>query len=164
MERFNGVNKRIITLIKQRIDKGQKEYNREVPIQRERGLTNLEEAIDEVLDLTVYLTAYLLELEQDKQNKPFKVEVHDMQYILQGLHNLHSNAYEENSLTTANEIYTLITALKSGSKWGHEEDKRIGQTDNPINEIHDVSPHDPGDENDNVRNGPTKCIQGSNCD
>ena len=50
MERFNGVNKQIITLIKERLDKGQTEYNREVPIRRERGNTNLEEAIDDVLD------------------------------------------------------------------------------------------------------------------
>jgi len=161
---MDGVNKKIITLIKERLDKGQEEYKREVPIQRERGLTNLEEAIDEVLDLTVYLTAYLLELEQDKQNKPFKVEVQEMKYILEGLHNLHANAYEENSLVTANEIHSLISALKEGSKWGHEEDKRIGQTDNPINKIHDIGPHDPGDENDSPLVPPTKCIPGSNCD
>ena len=164
MERFNGVNKQIITLIKERLDKGQTEYNREVPIRRERGNTNLEEAIDEVLDLVVYLTAYLLELKEDACNPPHKVEVHSMHYILQGLHNLHANAYEENSLGTANEIYELIQALKKGAKWDHEDDKRIRQTDNPINKMHFVSPHDPGDEDDSVRNGPTKCITGSNCD
>ena len=58
------VNDKIINLIKKRLDKGQKEYNMQVPIRRERGLTNLQEAIDEVLDTVVYLTAYLLELEE----------------------------------------------------------------------------------------------------
>jgi len=164
MERFNGVNKKIINLIKERLDKGQQEYNREVPIRRERGLTNLEEGIDEALDLIVYLTAYLLEMEADKEDKPFKVEVHQMKYILQGLHELHSKAYEENALSTANEIHQLITALKAGAKWCHEDDKNIGQTDNPINKFHDVSPHDPGDENDNPLAAQSKCIPGSNCD
>ena len=43
-------------------------------------------------------------------------------------------------------------------KWGHEDDMRIGKTDNPY-EIKDHSPHDPGDEQPY-----TKCIEGSNCD
>ena len=74
---------------------------------------------------------------------------------------LHSEAYRENSMATCNEIMELIEALKKGSNWCHEDDKRIGQTDNPINKMHDVSPHDPGDENDSPY---TKCIPGSNCD
>ena len=164
MERFNGVNKKIINLIKERLDKGQQEYNREVPIRRERGLTNLEEGIDEALDLIVYLTAYLLEMEADKEDKPFKVEVHQMKYILQGLHELHRKAYEENALSTANEIHQLITALKAGANSCHEDDNNIAQTDNPINKFHDVSPHDPGDENDNPLAAQSKCIPGSNCD
>ena len=159
------VNDKIIDLIKKRLDKGQKEYNMQVPIRRERGLTNLQEAIDEVLDTVVYLTAYLLELEADAQEKkPVRIEPNKMQIILRALHEAHSEAYRENAMHSANEIMELIDVLKKGSKWDHEDDKRIGQTDNPINKIHDVSPHDPGDENDNPLALQSKCIPGSNCD
>jgi len=159
-----SVNAKIIELIQARLDKGQQEYKREVPIRRERGLTNLQESIDEVLDTVVYLTAYLLELEADAVKPPVRVEPQQIKLILKGLHEIHSEAYRENSMESANEIMELIDVLKEGSKWCHEDDKRIGQTDNPINKVHDVSPHDPGDENDSPLTAPTKCIPGSNCD
>tara|TARA_R100000152_G_scaffold3934_1_gene1376 strand:- start:4006 stop:4491 length:486 start_codon:yes stop_codon:yes gene_type:complete len=160
-----SVNEKIIDMIQARLDKGQEEYKREVPIRRERGLTNLQEAIDEVLDTVVYLTAYLLEIEEDqKEKKPVTIGPNKMSLILRGLHEIHSEAYRENSMASANEIMELIDVLKKGSKWCHEDDKRIGQTDNPINKIHDVSPHDPGDENDNPLAAQSKCIPGSNCD
>ena len=150
-----GVNDEILDLIKKRLDKGWEEYNREVPIRRERGLSNIEEAVDEVLDLTVYLTAYTLEMKADRESKkPATMSVQDMSYILRGLHRLHSAAWQENEQVSANEIHDLISRLKKGSNWGHEDDKRIGQTDNPINK----------EMNTEDVTGPTKCIPGSNCD
>lgn len=150
-----GINDQIVNLIKERLDKGWVEYKREVPIRRERGLSNIEEAVDEVLDLVVYLTAYTLEMKADREDKkPATMSVMDMSLILRGLHRLHSAAWEENQQNQANDVHDLIQRLKKGSKWDHEDDKRIGQTDNPINkEMHteDVT-------------GPTKCIPGSNCD
>ena len=107
----------------------------------------------------------ILELEADAQaKKPVTIGPNKMQIILRALHEAHSEAYRENAMHSANEIMELIDVLKKGSKWDHEDDKRIGQTDNPINKIHDVSPHDPGDENDNPLAAQSKCIPGSNCD
>ena len=40
-----GINDQIVNLIKERLDKGWVEYKREVPIRRERGLSNIEEAV-----------------------------------------------------------------------------------------------------------------------
>ena len=157
-----GINNQIIELIKQRLDKGWEEYGREVPIRRERNLSNIDEAVDEILDLTVYLTAYILELKADKEeakanvdyNGKMTVQPFDLSTIFKGLHMLHSAAWEENQQSEANQILDLITKMKRNCNWDYEDDKRIGQSENPINiamNAEDI-------------NGPTKCIPGSNCD
>jgi hypothetical protein len=131
-----AVNNKIIDLIKGRLDKGQAEYNREVPIRRERGKTNIQESIEEILDLVVYLTAYLLELEEDSKVKSpsiLKCETKDIRTILQALHMYHSEAYHENEQGTANKILELINNIKKTAGWNNEDDKNIGQIDNPIN-------------------------------
>jgi hypothetical protein len=149
------VNDKIVKLIKARLEKGHEEYKRDVPIRRERNLSNIDEAVDEVLDLVVYLTAYTLELQADREEKATKsMSIMDIHLLLKGLHMLHSEAWKENAQSSANEIYQLINRIKEGCKWGHEDDKLLGQTDNPINKemtTEDVT-------------GPTKCITGSNCD
>lgn len=157
-------NDKVLELFKSRLELGQYKYKQDIPLNGEGGRDNLKESLDEVLDLSVYITASILEQLNKRKSKSYTVDVHNMQYILKGLHMLHSEAYRENSMATCNEIMELIEALKKGSNWCHEDDKRIGQTDNPINKMHDVSPHDPGDENDNPLTAPTKCIPGSNCD
>ena len=154
-------NDKVLELFKSRLELGQNKYNQDIPIRGEGGRDNLKESLDEVLDLSVYITATILEQLNKRKSKSYTVDTHSMQYILKGLHMLHSECYRENSMATCNEVMELITALKKGSNWCHEDDKRIGQTDNPINKMHDVSPHDPGDENDSPY---TKCIPGSNCD
>tara|TARA_E500000305_G_C4023565_1_gene240391 strand:- start:1229 stop:1705 length:477 start_codon:yes stop_codon:yes gene_type:complete len=153
-------NDKVLELLKSRLEIGQTRYNQDIPLNGEQGRDNLKESLDEVLDLSIYITASIIEL-NNKKSKPLTIDVHSMQYILRGLHRLHEEAYAENSIVTCNELMELINALKKGSKWCHEDDKGIGQTDNPINKMHDVSPHDPGDENDEPY---TKCIPGSNCD
>jgi len=156
-------NDKVLQLLKSRLELGKRKYEIDIPLNGEKGRDNLKESLEEVLDLSIYITAVILEL-NSKAKRSHTVDPHNMQYILRGLHMLHSESYRENSMATCNEIMELITALKKGSNWCHEDDKRIGQTDNPINKMHDVSPHDPGDENDNPLSTPTKCIPGSNCD
>ena len=158
-------NEKVLELLRSRLELGKRKYEVDIPLNGEGGRNNLKESLDEVLDLSIYITATILELNNKaKVKKSYTLTPHGMQYILRGLHKLHEDAYAENSMATCNEIMELINALKAGSNWCHEDDKRIGQTDNPINKIHDVSPHDPGDENDNPLTAPSKCIPGSNCD
>lgn len=155
-----GVNNKIINLIKKRLDKGQEEYNREVPIRRERGLSNIDEALDEILDLVVYLTAYILELKEDKEEKaPLKIEEEEIRTLLIALHSNHEEAWRDNNQIHAGKVWKLIETIKKASKWTYEDDKFIGQTDTEY-----IQHHDPGDEDPSVRNGPTKCVQGSECD
>lgn len=154
-------NDKVLELLKSRLELGKTKYETNIPLNGEGGRDNLKESLDEVLDLSIYITATILEQLNKRKSKSYTVQPNSMQYIIRGLHMLHSEAYRENSMSTCNDIMELITALKKGSNWCHEDDKRIGQLDNPINKMHDVSPHDPGDENDSPY---SKCIPGSNCD
>ena len=54
-------NDQIITLIKQRMEKGRKEYGH--GIVQNSGYDWLKEALEEALDLSVYLSAKLIELQ-----------------------------------------------------------------------------------------------------
>ena len=154
-------NEKVLELLRSRLELGKRKYEVDIPLNGEGGRNNLKESLDEVLDLSIYITATILEQLNKRKSKSYTVQPNSMQYIIRGLHMLHSEAYRENSMSTCNDIMELITALKKGSNWCHEDDKRIGQLDNPINKMHDVSPHDPGDENDSPY---SKCIPGSNCD
>ena len=150
-------NTKVVDLIKGRLDMGQKKYGGSIPIRGEGGRDNLKESIEEILDLAVYLGATLLELEEErkqalKNNKRnlFNINVNDIQTILKGLHRQQEEAYMENQLQESQNIMTLINGIKESAKWNHEDDKRIGQTDNPMHQV-DKEPF-------------TKCIDGSNCD
>jgi len=111
-----GTNEQIIDLIKQRLAKGQDEYGMEVPIQRERGLSNIEEAIDEILDLVVYLTAYLLEIKQDKVLKRIDVDKEEQHYIRMGLEKLREVYYNDNSWEEMHKVIELSNKLDITSK------------------------------------------------
>tara|TARA_R100001082_G_scaffold16994_1_gene8567 strand:+ start:1579 stop:1965 length:387 start_codon:yes stop_codon:yes gene_type:complete len=64
--RVKGYNKEIIKLIKHRLDKGKSEYGGEINIHDGRDWTR--EALEEALDLAVYISANLLQLKIDNTN------------------------------------------------------------------------------------------------
>jgi phage terminase large subunit GpA-like protein len=64
--RVKGYNKEIIKLIKYRLDKGKSEYGGEINIHDGRDWTR--EALEEALDLAVYISANLLQLKIDNTN------------------------------------------------------------------------------------------------
>ena len=59
-------NDKILKLIQQRLESGAKKYGEQVPIDGSRD--NLKEAIDELLDLCIYLSAVALELHEKYRN------------------------------------------------------------------------------------------------
>lgn len=61
-------NQRVLELVKERLELGQKRYGQDIPLAGEGGRDNLKESIEEALDLVVYLTATLLEI-YDKEKK-----------------------------------------------------------------------------------------------
>ncbi len=62
-------NTKVLSMINKRMEIGQKKYKGTIPIKGEGGRDNLKEAIEEVLDLSVYLSATLLELMEIRDEK-----------------------------------------------------------------------------------------------
>jgi hypothetical protein len=62
-------NDLIINLIQKRLDKGKEMYHQNIPIMPKDDLTrdNFYEAVEEALDLSVYLSAYMLRLMEEKE-------------------------------------------------------------------------------------------------
>ena len=58
-----GNNKEIVALIENRLEKGKREYNQEVDVFDGRDWTK--EALEELLDACVYITAEILSLYYD---------------------------------------------------------------------------------------------------
>jgi hypothetical protein len=67
-------NDLIIDLIKKRLDIGAEQYHQNVPIMPRDDITrdNFYEAVEEALDLSVYLSAYMLRLMEEKEQREFE--------------------------------------------------------------------------------------------
>tara|TARA_R100000458_G_C8277825_1_gene253549 strand:+ start:6451 stop:6900 length:450 start_codon:yes stop_codon:yes gene_type:complete len=148
-----NTNEQVLALIKERQEIGQKKYGGNIPLKGEGGRDNLKESVEEILDLTVYLGAVLLETKNtrdadSKQNRK-QVNPEEIKMMLKGLHMLQSESYRENQMQYANKVGDLIKNIKESCKWSEEDEKSIGRS-NTIN-TEQVT-------------GPTKCIEGSNCD
>ena len=61
------MNKKIISMLEERLEKGKREYNEEVDVHDGRDW--VEEALEEVLDGLVYLTANLLQIKEREKNE-----------------------------------------------------------------------------------------------
>lgn len=64
-------NDKIIDLIKKRLDVGKERYHQNVPIMPEDDITrdNFYESVEEALDLSVYLSAYMLRLMEEREQR-----------------------------------------------------------------------------------------------
>ena len=60
-------NNHIISLIEERLEKGKREYNQEVDVHDGRDW--LQEAVEELLDACVYLSAQIIKLKERRANE-----------------------------------------------------------------------------------------------
>ena len=138
-------NEQVLNLVKKRLELGQKKYGQDIPLKGEGGRDNLKESVEEILDLTVYLGAVLLEVKQNRDNERTSnrktVSPDEIKMILKGLHMLYEEAYRENQVAYAGKVQNLLNSMKSSSNWNESDEKSIGRSE----------PY-------------TKCIEGSNCD
>jgi len=67
MAKDRGLNQEIIEKIKLRLEKGRSTYNKEVTLNDPRDY--LQEAIEEALDLSVYLSAQLIRMQELNNGK-----------------------------------------------------------------------------------------------
>lgn len=62
-------NVKVLRMINARLQLGQKKYKGSIPIRGEGGRDNLQEALEEALDMCVYLSATILELIEVRNEK-----------------------------------------------------------------------------------------------
>ena len=138
-------NDKVLNLVKERLKLGQKKYGQDIPLKGEGGRDNLKESVEEILDLTVYLGAVLLEVKENRDKERTSnrktVSPEEIKMLLKGLHMLYEESYRENQVAYASKVQDLINSMKSSSNWNETDEKSIGRTE----------PY-------------TKCIEGSNCD
>ena len=115
MENQLTTNDKVLALIRERLDAGQKQYGGDIPIAGEDGRDNLFESIEEAIDMSVYLSATLLELINLRDNKvntvndnSLSIQPESIRLILSGLHSLYSELYAENQLDLCTNINNLI--------------------------------------------------------
>ena len=138
-------NDKVLNLVKERLELVQKKYGQDIPLKGEGGRDNLKESVEEILDLTVYLGAVLLEVKENRDKERTSnrktVSPEEIKMLLKGLHMLYEESYRENQVAYASKVQDLINSMKSSSNWNETDEKSIGRTE----------PY-------------TKCIEGSNCD
>ena len=79
-------NDMVIDLIKLRLDKGARDYHKQIPITTADDINrdNFYEAVEEALDLSVYLAAYMLRLMEEKEHREFDsttADEHNKKYL-----------------------------------------------------------------------------------
>ena len=62
-------NLKVLKLINERLDLGQRKYKGSIPIKGEDGRDNLKESLEEALDMCVYLSATILQLIEERDEK-----------------------------------------------------------------------------------------------
>ena len=62
-------NTKVLRLINARLELGQKKYKGSIPIKGEGGRDNLKESLEEALDMCVYLSATILQLIEERDEK-----------------------------------------------------------------------------------------------
>ena len=93
-----GINNEIEAYIKERIDLGAKKYGRTIFVDDKRDF--LQEALEEALDMSVYLAGELIKLKKLKESLMTTEQEH-----------IDDKIYEEHEETLAEEWSTLINEL-----------------------------------------------------
>lgn len=132
MKESLSTNARVLALLKDRIEMGQKKYGQDIPVNGENGRNNLKEAIEEATDMSIYLSATLIELEDKKANgkkaetnNKLHIEPRDISYILSGLHTLYNELYRENDTLDCTKIQDLIEGIKGNCKWDEKDEEQL---------------------------------------
>ena len=100
----------IVTRIQERMDLGGKKYGDTLSLTDKRNF--LKEALEEALDLNVYLTAFLIQIESALKNRPQnEISVDELVLIMDGLGKLIMSEKENRDSTRIQKAQQLIDRL-----------------------------------------------------
>ena len=104
------INEMIVTRIQERLDIGAKKYGDTLSLTDERNF--LKEAVEEALDLNVYLTAFLIQIESALKNRPKnEINVDELVLIMDGLGKLILTEKDNRNKTKVQKAQLLMDRL-----------------------------------------------------
>jgi len=100
----------IVSRIEERFDIGKKKYGDTLSLNDKRNF--LKEAIEEALDMNVYLTAFLIQIESALKNRPSnEISVDELILIMDGLGKLIMAEKENHDKTRVQKAQQLMDRL-----------------------------------------------------
>jgi len=104
------INEMLIKKIQDRLELGAKKYGDTLSLNDERNF--LKEAIEEALDMNVYLTAFLIQIESALKNRPSnEISVDELVLIMDGLGKLIMAEKENHDKTRVQKAQQLMDRL-----------------------------------------------------
>ena len=104
------INEMIVTRIEERLDIGKKKYGDTLSLTDKRNF--LKEAVEEALDLNVYLTAFLIQIESALKNRPKnEINVDELVLIMDGLGKLILTEKDNRNKTKVQKAQLLMDRL-----------------------------------------------------
>jgi len=104
------INEMIVSRIEERLDIGKKKYGDTLSLNDKRNF--LKEAIEEALDMNVYLTAFLIQIESALKNRPSnEISVDELVLIMDGLGKLIMAEKENHDKTRVQKAQQLMDRL-----------------------------------------------------
>ncbi len=104
------INEMILTRIQERMDLGGKKYGDTIDLNDKRNF--LKEAIEEALDMNVYLSAFLIQIESALKNRPLnEINVDELVLIMDGLGKLIMTEKANHDKTRVQKAQQLMDRL-----------------------------------------------------
>jgi len=104
------INEMIVSRIEERFEIGKKKYGDTLSLTDKRNF--LKEAVEEALDLNVYLTAFLIQIESALKNRPpNEISVDELVLIMDGLGKLILTEKDNRNKTKVQKAQLLMDRL-----------------------------------------------------
>jgi len=104
------INEQVISKVQERLDLGAKKYGDTIALNDKRDM--VQEGLEESLDLAVYLSCALIQIQEAKNAKKLNgISTFDMTLIMEGLGKLIIEGKEQKEYDKVNHIQQLVDRL-----------------------------------------------------
>jgi len=110
MEDLKRINEMVIDRVQKRLDLGAKKYGDTISLEDKRDM--VEEGLEESLDLAVYLSCALIQIQHRRhEKKPNSITTYDMTLIMEGLGKVILEGKELKDYDKVNHAQQLVDRL-----------------------------------------------------
>tara|TARA_R100001463_G_scaffold136493_1_gene202012 strand:+ start:35 stop:412 length:378 start_codon:yes stop_codon:yes gene_type:complete len=110
MEDSKRINEMVIDRVQKRLDLGAKKYGDTISLEDKRDM--VEEGLEESLDLAVYLSCALIQIQHKRhEKKPNSITTYDMSLIMEGLGKVILEGKDSKDYDKVNNAQQLVDRL-----------------------------------------------------